>query len=119
MRITVDTKRPVDAAVDFLVLLIAQIEGKDAKKAHLAPRVAAVDRALGGRVATVIAHGDFRGKSGQTTLLYPDDGAGVHAFEHLVNNGAQPGSGVREHVVDLLLSMHRDAVPGEHPLRPE
>ena len=27
MRITVDTKRPVDAAVDFLVLLIAQFDG--------------------------------------------------------------------------------------------
>ena len=66
MKITVDAKRPVDAAVDLLALLIGQIEEKSAKKSKLAPRFNTVDRALRGRIADVIAHGDFRGKSGQT-----------------------------------------------------
>ena len=36
---------------------------------RLPARVAALDREIGGRIAAVIASGDFRGKSGQTTCL--------------------------------------------------
>jgi len=79
MQITVDAKRPVDAAVDLLALFIVEIEEKGAKKPKLAARFNMVDRALRGRIADVIAHGDFRGKTGQTTLLYPGDSGGLRA----------------------------------------
>ena len=76
MRITVDTRRLVDASADLLALPIAQI---DDPKRRLPPRLAAVDRALGGLLAKVIASGDFRGKPGQATLLYPGSKSGLRA----------------------------------------
>jgi leucyl aminopeptidase len=52
------------------MLVIPVLKLKD-KRARLSPRIAAVDRALGGQIAAVIASGDFRGKAGESLLLYP------------------------------------------------
>ncbi|MGH0029719.1 MAG: leucyl aminopeptidase [Myxococcota bacterium] len=66
MKITVDSRAPVDVAADLLcVPLPTHRKGK-----RLPPRIAAVDRAGRGAIAAVLASGDFAGKVGQTTLLY-------------------------------------------------
>ena len=41
----------------------------------LPPRLAALDRALGGRLGEVVQRGDFRGKRGETLLLWAGAGA--------------------------------------------
>nr|MBA2669865.1 hypothetical protein [Gemmatimonadota bacterium] len=43
-------------------------------EAELVGPVAKVDERMGGRISDVIARGDFRGKEGQTLLLYPQEG---------------------------------------------
>lgn len=68
MQITVETQKAIDVRTAMLVLLVPKLENT---KWRPPPRVAAVDRALGGRIAAVIASGDFRGKSGESLLLYP------------------------------------------------
>jgi leucyl aminopeptidase len=69
MQITVETRNPIDVRTAMLVLLVPKLE--DAKW-RPPPRTAAVDRALGGQIAAVIASGDFRGRAGETLLLYPN-----------------------------------------------
>ena len=71
MRVTLDTQNPLTAAVDLLAVPLAQ---NDSKKIQLPSRVAALDRAMGGRIASVFASGDFRGKARETLLLYPENG---------------------------------------------
>ncbi|MEE8474667.1 MAG: M17 family peptidase N-terminal domain-containing protein, partial [Myxococcota bacterium] len=71
MRVILDTQSPLTTAVDLLAVPLAQ---NDSKKIQLPSRVAALDRAMGGRIASVFASGDFRGKTGETLLLYPEDG---------------------------------------------
>jgi len=68
MQITVETHNATDVRTAMLVLPVPQLE-----VARWSPprRAAAVDRALGGRIAAVIASGDFRGRSGESLLLYP------------------------------------------------
>jgi leucyl aminopeptidase len=68
MKVTVDSRAPLDVASDLLALPMTTLGGK---KPRLAPRVAEVDRALGGQVAAVVANGDFRGKAGEALVLYP------------------------------------------------
>ncbi len=69
MRVTVDTQSPLTAAVDLLALPLAQF---DPKKIRLPSRAAALDRAMGGRITSVLASGDFRGRERESLLLYPD-----------------------------------------------
>ncbi len=69
MLITADSRNPVETATDLLVVPIA---GGDPAKRKLAGRAAALDRALDGRISARIEAGDFRGKQGETLLLYPD-----------------------------------------------
>jgi leucyl aminopeptidase len=45
-----------------------------AGETELVGPVAKVDERLGGRITDVITRGDFRGKEGQTLLIYPSDG---------------------------------------------
>ncbi len=68
MQITVEARNAIDVRTAMLVLLVPKLED-----AHWRPppRVAAVDRALGGQIAALIASGDFRGRSGEALLLYP------------------------------------------------
>ncbi len=68
MQITVETKYAVEARTAMLVLPIPKLENAQWRPS---PRMAAVDRALGGRIAAVIASGDFRGRSTESLTLYP------------------------------------------------
>jgi len=68
MLVTADSRNPVETETDLLVLPLVQID--DAKRA-MAGRAAALDRALGGRLSSVIASRDFRGKPDEKLLLYP------------------------------------------------
>ena len=69
MKITVDARAPGAAQVDLLAVPIASDE---VRKSRLAPRLAAIDRSLGGAIAGAIASGDFTGKAAQQLILYPD-----------------------------------------------
>jgi leucyl aminopeptidase len=69
MLVTVDSRNPMDAKVDLLALPMAQI---DPEKWRLPPRLGAVDRALGGRLSAVLQSGDFKAKTGESLLLYPN-----------------------------------------------
>jgi len=68
MLVTVDSRNLIDAKVDLLALPMAQI---DPEKWRLTPRLAAVDRALGGRLSAVLESGDFKAKSDESFLLHP------------------------------------------------
>jgi leucyl aminopeptidase len=70
MLVTADSRNPVETETDLLVLPLLKV---DDKKGALRGRAAALDRALGGRISSVIESGDFRGKRDQKLLLYPDD----------------------------------------------
>src|SRR5262245_17153009 len=71
MLVTADATSPAEAAGDLLALPLAQLaKGEE----RLAPRAAALDRALGGRITAVLESGDFRGKAGTTLCLYPEPG---------------------------------------------
>ena len=72
MLVTADSRNPVETETDLLVLPLVQI---DDKKRALAGRAAALDRALGGRLSSVIESRDFRGKPDEKLLLYPDAAA--------------------------------------------
>jgi leucyl aminopeptidase len=67
MKVTVDTRAPVEAAADLLALPFSAV----GPKSRLESRLAAVDRATRGQIRGVIRSGDFRGKPGETLLLYP------------------------------------------------
>ncbi|HZO09224.1 MAG TPA: M17 family peptidase N-terminal domain-containing protein, partial [Myxococcota bacterium] len=73
MEVTVDSRSPAQAEADLLAIPLAQL-AKDTRA--LPARLAGLDRALGGRIAAVLAAGDFRGKPGQALCLYPDTGFG-------------------------------------------
>ncbi|HEY5656755.1 MAG TPA: leucyl aminopeptidase [Myxococcota bacterium] len=67
MKVTVDSRAPVDVSADLLALPISAARGK---RPRLEPRLAAVDRASGGQISAAFASGDFSGKKDQTLLLY-------------------------------------------------
>ncbi len=69
MQITVETKNALEVRTAMLVIPVLKLEDAQWRPS---PRVAAVDRALGGQIAAVIASGDFRGRSGENLLLYPN-----------------------------------------------
>jgi leucyl aminopeptidase len=69
MQITVETRNAIDARTAMLVLLVPKLEDEQWRPP---PRTAAVDRALGGQITSVIASGDFRGRVGEALLLYPN-----------------------------------------------
>ena len=70
MLVTADARNPLETGSDLLVVPLTQLEGE---KRRLPARVNALDRALGGRISTVLDSGDFRGAPGQQLLLYPGD----------------------------------------------
>jgi len=71
MLVTAEAKSPAEAQGDLLAVPLAQL-GKG--EPRLPARAAALDRALGGRIAAVLASGDFRGKPGTSLCLYPEAG---------------------------------------------
>jgi leucyl aminopeptidase len=72
MQVTIESRDPREAATDLLALPIPSL---DPEKLRLPPRVAALDRALGGRLSAVVAAGDFRGEAGESLTVYPDGDA--------------------------------------------
>ena len=56
MQVSVDSRSPVDASADVVILPLAAV---DPSKPKLPARVAAVDRALGGRISAILSSGDF------------------------------------------------------------
>jgi leucyl aminopeptidase len=71
MQVSVESRPPEQAAVDLLALPLAAL---DPQHWRLPGRFAALDRGLGGRISALIGTGDFRGKQGESLLLYPGDG---------------------------------------------
>ncbi len=69
MKVTVDARAPSASQVDLLAVPIASDE---VRRSRLAPRVAAIDRSLGGVIAAAVTSGDFTGKASQQLLVYPD-----------------------------------------------
>ena len=69
MQVSVDSRSPVDASADVLTLPLSAV---DPSKPKLPARVAAVDRALNGRISAILSSGDFRGKRGESVFVYPD-----------------------------------------------
>jgi leucyl aminopeptidase len=72
MQVKVNAEDLARVDADVLALPLARL---DPKRWRLPPRMAALDRALGGRIAAALATGDFRGKTGESLTLYPAGGA--------------------------------------------
>ena len=68
MDVTIETRSPIEASADVLALPLAALEPASGR---LPARVAAIDRAAGGRIAQAVRAGDFQGKRGETLLLHP------------------------------------------------
>lgn len=87
MNVTVSSADPAEIETP---LLVAPMGSDEAPPAWLA----ALDERLGGSIAAVRERGDFRGKEGETSLLYPTGGAIRAERVLLVGRG---GSGLPEH----------------------
>jgi leucyl aminopeptidase len=73
MKVTVTSRNAAESRSDALVLALGQVDGE----VQVSSRTRALDRALGGPLASVLARGDFKGRRGESLLAYPDDGAPV------------------------------------------
>ncbi len=71
MDVTIETRTVLTTTADLLALPLHEL---DPAHWRLPPRVAALDRAAGGRIAQALAAGDFKGKRGETLLLHPGEG---------------------------------------------
>jgi leucyl aminopeptidase len=71
MQVSVKTGDPSRSAADVLALPLLQAASSDAGPPPLPAAARALDRRLGGVIATALDSGDFRGTAGQTTVLYP------------------------------------------------
>ncbi|MDJ0787147.1 MAG: leucyl aminopeptidase [Myxococcota bacterium] len=69
--VSVSARRAADCPADWLVLPLCEL---DPARWRLPARAQAVDRALSGRIGEVLSVGDFRGRRGQTLVLYPGEG---------------------------------------------
>jgi leucyl aminopeptidase len=67
MQIAVESREPARAEADLLVLPLFTL---DPLRWKVPPRLAALERQLGGRIATAIGSGDFRGKRGDSLLFH-------------------------------------------------
>lgn len=67
MQVTVESKAPTERAADVLALPLAEL---DRERWRLPARAGAVDRALEGRLAAALRTGDFRGRRGESLLVY-------------------------------------------------
>jgi len=72
MQVRIESRTPRDASADLLTLALPQL---DPKKWRPSARVKAVDNALDGSIGRVLSAGDFRGKAGETLMLYPNGGS--------------------------------------------
>ncbi|MEE8581823.1 MAG: leucyl aminopeptidase [Myxococcota bacterium] len=74
MKVSVDTQMPGEARAELLAVLLLQ---HDPAKWRLPARLRDLDRALGSPIAAALDSGDFRGRAGQSVLLYPGARAAV------------------------------------------
>ena len=88
MNVSVVQTSAAEQAAPLLVVLLAET----AEAAGLSGAAAMLDERLGGRIAEVLGRGDFRGKAGETLLLYPS-GATV-AAERLLLVGVGKAEGL-------------------------
>lgn len=72
MKITVETRSPSELEADLLVLPLPELEPETLRWPR---RWAAVDEALGGRIRSALASGDFRARRAESLLLYGDPDA--------------------------------------------
>jgi leucyl aminopeptidase len=66
MKISVESQEPSRSGADLLAVSLAQVGAA----ARLPARVAALDRALDGEIAARVKAGDFRGRKGESLLLF-------------------------------------------------
>lgn len=66
MKVSVEAQEASRAGADLLALAITTL----ASTARLSARVAALDRAIGGQIADVVKSGDFRGRKGESLVLF-------------------------------------------------
>jgi leucyl aminopeptidase len=84
MRITTSTAAPQRASADVLAVAVA-------RPVRLEGAAAAIDEAMGGRIAALVGDGEIRGARGQTTVIHAD-GGGVRAKRVVVAGlGTDPG----------------------------
>jgi len=88
MQVTVESGDPSGIRADLVAIALPQ---QDAKKQRPSGRLAALDRAWGGVVARALRSGDFRGREGQTAVLYPD---GRDTPERALLVGVGPAEGL-------------------------
>ena len=79
MQVTVKTSDPSQSAADVLALPLLQAAGEEDTRLRLPAAVRALDRRLGGVIATALEAGDFVGRAGQIAVLYPQRPAGARA----------------------------------------
>ena len=72
MQVTVESGAIENLSVDLLAVPLAEL---DPAKWRLPARLAALDAALGGRIADAIRSGDFTGKRGESLTLHTPSGA--------------------------------------------
>ncbi len=71
MQVTVTTRSPLEASCPLLAIPLAQL---DPEHWRLPARVGALDRELGEPIAGALGRGDFRGRRGESLMLYPSQG---------------------------------------------
>jgi leucyl aminopeptidase len=69
MHVTVDARALAEADADLVALPLTSLAGEAPR---LPSRAAALDRALDGKLRAVIERGDFRGRRGESLLLYSE-----------------------------------------------
>ena len=69
MQITVESREPARVSADLLAVPLFKL---DPLRWKAPPRLASLDRALGGRISAAIHSGDFHGKRGESQLLHGD-----------------------------------------------
>ncbi len=69
MKVEVVSVAPHEIRADVLAIAVTSL---DAERPRLPARVAAIDRALGGRLAAIVAAGDFRGERNDSAVAYPE-----------------------------------------------
>jgi leucyl aminopeptidase len=73
MKVSVKTGDPRQAECEILAVPLFE---HDPAKWRLPQRIAALDQALGAPIAAALRSGDFRGRPGESLLLYPSEGSG-------------------------------------------
>ncbi len=69
MKVRVESRDVGRLRSDLLAVMIPKI---DSEKRRVATRLQGVDRLLGGQLRQVVESGDFRGKAGESLLLFPN-----------------------------------------------